>query len=592
MILCVSATLVVAGLITYAVLRGPSHDDVVAGGFLTAFSSYDELSDFLADTAGETYYDYSFYESLDGDSSGTKVPYSTTNIQVSGVDEQDVAKTDGEHMFIVARNEVTIVKAHPADGMEVVATLTVADVLGSELDEDVRIDVSGLFLFEDRLVVVWTLNSYSYWMLYLDESEYSNEDIYRDRSGLSVFDIEDIGNPRLVHSFGVSGNLLATRMIGDVVYLVAQSNIFWYDSECFLPRSWSGDDPSDLSVSEVFHDAGTKASDAFLNLMSLDVANGRHEEISVVTGFASTVYMSLDSLYVSFQKWSGSLLLVDGEAVAERESTTMTTIHKISVDGLSMAPVASGDVKGWLLNQFSMDEKDGLLRVATTTSWTTPENCVYVLSSNLSAVGSLEGLAPTERIYAARFIDDTLYLVTFLQVDPLFVIDLRDPASPKVLGELKIPGFSSYLHPMGDDHLIGIGREDGSVKISLFDISTPANPVEVDSYLVGSNSYTEASYDHKAVLFYQERGMLVIPITTYDLNELTGLYDTMCQAWVFNVSEESGVSLWGIVDHSLDDSHNAVMRALYIGETLYTISSQLVKANSLIDLSEEGTLAY
>lgn len=591
MILCVSATLVVASLITYAVLRGPSQDGVVAGGFLTAFSSYDEFRDFLAGTSGEDYYDYPYYEFLSGDSSATKVPYSTTNIQVSGVDEQDITKTDGEHIFIVAHNEVTIVKAHPADEMEVVATLTAVDVIGFDLDEDVRIDVSGVFLFEDRLVVAWTLNSYSYF-IYLDESEYSKEDIYRDRSGLSVFDIEDINNPKLVHSFGISGNLLATRMVGDVVYLVAQSNIFWYDSEYFLPRSWAGDEPDDFSVSEVFYDAGTKDSDALLNLMSLDVMSGHHKEISVVTGFASTVYMSPDSLYVSFQKWSGSLLLVDGEAVAERESTTMTTIHKISVDGLSMAPIASGDVKGWLLNQFSMDEKDGLLRVATTTSWTTPENCVFVLSSNLSAVGSLEGLAPTERIYAARFIDDMLYLVTFLQVDPLFVIDLSDPASPKVLGELKMPGFSSYLHPMGDDLLIGIGREDSSLKISLFNISDPASPVEVDSYLVGNNSYTEASYDHKAVLFYQERGLLVIPVTTYCFNELTHTCDTLYQAWIFNVSEESGVSVWGVVDHSQDDSSNHVMRALYIGETLYTISTQLVKANSLIDLSEEGTLAY
>ena len=593
LVICVAATLVVVGVIAYALIRGPSDEDVVGEGSLAAFSSYAQLRDFLEDSAGERYNDYPYEEfALSGDSTDSKASYSTTNIQVSGVDEQDIVKTDGEHVFVSTYNEVTIIKAYPPEEMEVMAVLTTADILGYVHSDEVGVYISGMFVSEDRLVVVSSVYEYYYWTYYWEDSYYSAEDFNRDRSVLSVFDIDDIQNPELIYSFGVSGFALTTRMIGDVVYLVAQSGVYWYDAEYTIPRVWMGSEATDFSPSDVYYDSGTKDSDAFVNLLSLDVETGLHDEISVVTGYASTIYMSVDSLYISFQKWSGGLLLLDGEAVAESESSTRTTIHKISVDGLSMTPLASGDVMGWLLNQFSMDEKDGILRVATTTSWVEPENCVYVLSSNMSVVGSLEGLAPTERIYAARFLGDTLYLVTFLQIDPLFVIDLSEPTSPAVLGELKIPGFSSYLHPIGDDLLLGIGRENDSVKISLFDISDPTKPVEKDTYLVGSNSYSEATYEHKAVLYHAERGMLVIPVTTYAFAEDRNVYDTIRGAWVFNVSASEGISLMGIVDHSVEDSYNYVVRSLYIGETLYSVSYEFVKANSLIDLSEEGALEY
>jgi len=236
-----------------------------------------------------------------------------------------------------------------------------------------------------------------------------------------------------------------------------------------------------------------------------------------------------------------------------------------------------------MLNQFSMDENDGFLRVATTSEWANPDNSVYVLDDDLEVVGSLEGLAPTERIYSVRFVQDTLYLVTFRQVDPLFVIDLSNPYDPKVLGEVEITGFSTYLHPIDDDHVLGIGFENWSVKISIFDVSDPTDPTEMDRYVISGGSWSEANYDHKAVLFDKQRELLVIPASSYtDYEHKTG-------AFVFKISLTEGISLRGVIDHG---EYNYLRRALYIDDNLYTISGSVVMVNSLSDLSEINSVQY
>lgn len=594
MIICVAATLVVSGVITYAIVKGDGDDWLGTGGTLAAFSSYNQLSGFLDDSMNDEYQYLSFYRddlTLGGDSSESSTRYSATNVQVSGVDEQDVVKTDGEHIFIASGNVVTIAKAYPADEMEVLARLNATD-LTDDYDDDMQWHVSGMYVFQKRLIVVSYLFDWDYYWTYSEDAERLPAEEGRDRSVLSVFDVEDAANPELVFTAAVSGYALTSRMIGNVVYLVAQSYIYIHDAQFEVPAYWDNGVYLEFEASEVYYDSETKDSSTFVNLLSLDVMSGSSRHMSVVAGYASTVYMSLDSLYLTFQKWSGAVVLVDGETVAESEDTTRTTLHKISVNGLSMVPTASGTVKGWLLNQFSMDERDGMLRVATTTSWIDRTNGVYVLGSNLSVIGSLEGLAPTERIYSARFVGDTLYLVTFLQVDPLFIIDLSDPTAPRVLGELKIPGFSTYLHPMDDDHVFGIGREDNAVKISLFDVSDPANPVERDSYVISDSSYSDAVYDHKAVLYHPERGLLVIPVYTYEYDEAAHSYIPVTGAWVFKVSAGEDIVLWGVVDHTIESEYNRVFRSLYIEETLYSISTKLVKANSLVDLFEEGALDY
>jgi len=263
----------------------------------------------------------------------------------------------------------------------------------------------------------------------------------------------------------------------------------------------------------------------------------------------------------------------------------------VDVDGLKMHISQKGDVKGVLNNQFSMDEKDGYLRVAVSSGlWTDRRNAVYVLDGNLSTVGSIEDIAVNETIQANRFVGDRLYLVTFRQVDPLFVIDLSVPTSPEILGELTIPGFSTYLHPVDENHILGIGQENSSAKISLFDVTDPTNPTEDSKYVVGNFSSTSAGWEHKAVLFDADRGLLVIPMTTYDYYDWNS---TESGFYVFNVSVDAGITLRDIILHSNYSYYfYSDGRALYIEDYLYTISDTIVKANLISDLSEAGELVY
>jgi inhibitor of cysteine peptidase len=272
-----------------------------------------------------------------------------------------------------------------------------------------------------------------------------------------------------------------------------------------------------------------------------------------------------------------------------------------------------------VLNQFSMDEYAGYFRIATTfrTSGSSQNN-VYVLDMDLNIVGRLEGLAPKETIYSARFMGDRCYLVTFRKVDPLFVIDLKNPYDPEVLGQLKITGYSDYLHPYDEDHVIGVGKETveaeqgdfswyQGVKISLFDVSDVENPKEIAKYEIGDRGTdSPVLSDHKAFLFDKLKNLLVMPVSVAEIDEnkylngvpLTARGDFVWQgAYVFDISLDEGLVLKGRITHLEDDSDLmksgyyfsspfSVKRSLYIDNVLYTISDKKIKMNSLEDLEQ------
>ena len=297
--------------------------------------------------------------------------------------------------------------------------------------------------------------------------------------------------------------------------------------------------------------------------------------------------MSHSSLFLTFQKMSGGgPIFFDGNVATSDSSQSQytTSIYRIDIDGLSIVPSARGEVPGWLLNQFSMDEKGGYLRVATTSGWVDASNGVFVLDSDLNITGSLESLAINERIYASRFIGDMLYLVTFRQVDPLFVINLTDPSNPRLVGELMVPGFSSYLHPVDADHLIGVGMIDGSVKVSLFNISDPEHPREASNVTVPGWSSTQALYDYKAVLYDPEQHLLVLPITSYD----NRTWNITSAAYLFRVNGTE-VETAGILTVPQNEY---LMRALYIGEFLYTITDTTIRAYQTSSMELVNKLIY
>ncbi|MBN2094820.1 MAG: beta-propeller domain-containing protein [Candidatus Aenigmarchaeota archaeon] len=293
-----------------------------------------------------------------------------------------------------------------------------------------------------------------------------------------------------------------------------------------------------------------------------------------------------------------------------------TVIHKIGIDNGKIEYLSEGEVDGSLLNQFSLDEFEGNLRVATTvTVWLDKRiqyNNVYVLDEGMNTIGKLEELAEDERIYSTRFLGDKLYMVTFRQVDPFFVIDLSDPKRPEMLGYLKIPGYSDYLHPYDETHIIGVGKETKEneyggvslqgIKIALFDVSDFENPKEVDRVVIGeSGSDSAALHDHKAFLFSKTKNLLVLPVTEVVSRDKTGMYEYNYRIWngayVFSVSED-GFEEVGKVRHSSSDSRYfnwwnqaTVQRGIYMDDNLYTISSRYIKINDLAgDLDELNTI--
>lgn len=397
----------------------------------------------------------------------------------------------------------------------------------------------------------------------------------------------------MVGSVGASGYSVTSRLSGGIAYVVTQHFLWSYDSLVTLPEEWQGDDSQSMPVTDVHYDPDCKDPAAFLNVLALDVGTLESSLTSVLTGYASVIYVSQEAMYITFQEYDSSSTFVgiqgqmddsSANAVAVSTDSTSTTIYRMGLDGLLVTAEARGSVPGYLLNQFSLDEQDGMLRVATTFSWENQRNAVYVLDTNLTIIGALEDLAPGERVYSCRFSGDTLYLVTFRQVDPLFVIDLSDPTAPAVQGELKIPGFSSYLHPIGDGLLVGIGMENSSLKLSLFDVADPYQPIELDSLLVPGWSHSQALWDHKAVTYDPMTKSLIIPVSSYDQST----FNCTSGSYVFTIAG-ADIELKGTVQVG---PNQFVIRSQFIEDWLYTITDTTIYVNSLLDLSEHGRLVY
>ncbi|MFH0927145.1 MAG: beta-propeller domain-containing protein [Candidatus Micrarchaeota archaeon] len=311
----------------------------------------------------------------------------------------------------------------------------------------------------------------------------------------------------------------------------------------------------------------------------------------------------------SITKQRKELLQNIEDALAEYDAKkqidqTSTNIYKFSVNNGEINFVAQGAVHGSLLNQFSMDEYNGNLRVATTVNvWAQKQveyNNVYVLDSGMKTIGSLEQIAKDEQIYSARFMQDRLYLVTYKQVDPFFAIDLSDAKNPKVLGELKLPGYSSYLHPYSKDVIIGVGKQTeqnewggtstGGIKVALFNVSDPANPKVIDSMEFGdSGSDSAVLYDHKAFLLDEGRDLMVLPLKVVKRD--SGVFSDKVSTWDGAVALEitsDGLDQYGAIKHGSQEnfwggwwSQGTVRRSLYIGDALYTFSDSKILVNEI-----------
>lgn len=580
--------------------------------------------------------------------------HSTTNVQVAGVDEPDFVKNDGQYIYVISGDTLTIVDAYPAAAAGIVSK-TMID------DSPKEIFVSG-----DRLVLFTTGTSS---MDGGDGPVYASQmkamPYYRSYSPAThavFYDISDRKNPKVTKDYTIDGDYIDARLIGSNLYLVTREQVYSYQSEDFAVPAIR-ESGKIVASPEVYCFPNPERQYAFTTISSFDINSGNEKDAKTyLVGSGNIMYVSEDAMYISYQKYhniypvrggpqpmvaldnreassSGAssgvsapvlwedfnrmsetekqqvladLKSAEEEKVAKKEvDQTTTAIHRIAIDNGAITYIARGEVPGYLKNQFAMDEYNNNLRVATTSSVYTNRgqyeyNNVFVLDSGMKTIGSLTHIAEQEKIYSTRFMGDRLYMVTFKRMDPFFVIDLSNPAAPKILGKLKIPGYSDYLHPYDKNYIIGLGKETGTndwggvsaqgLKLALFDVSDVEHPRQVGKVEIGdAGSDSAALSDHKAFLFDKQKNLLVIParVVKQDTSgsEKIGGYQpgVWYGAYVFGVDPTTGFVLRGTVEHGTGgsgyyyygSSKNEVKRSLYIGDTLYTLSTAKILANPL-----------
>jgi uncharacterized secreted protein with C-terminal beta-propeller domain len=397
-------------------------------------------------------------------------------------------------------------------------------------------------------------------------------------------------------TYELSGDLIGTRKIENHLYVVTSDSLSYDDEDLplddQLPTLTNGDQESSVQYEDIIYLDGT-APNSFTTFYSIDLDTSE-TDLEVVLGdrgynlYVSTNHMYLAGNLYHFQPIARFLDIED--PVAE----TKTGILKIAMDGVDLSYVTTGVVPGITLNQFSMDEYDGHLRIATTTGWWGDDinNRVFVLDENLDEVSRIENLGKVgETIKSVRFQGDYGYVVTFEQTDPFYVLNLSDHANPQVEGELEIPGFSSYLQPLGNDYMLGIGFGDNSggtngLKISIYDIRDKTNPTLFDEVIFDYSEFgwgsSSATYNHKDLLVSLSKGIIALPFSTYHWTPDGSRYNS--GILVYDFDETTGLDFSGYIQHETDAVENVyVYKIKFIESYFYSVSNRYVKSSLIAD---------
>ncbi|MCL6456747.1 MAG: beta-propeller domain-containing protein [Gorillibacterium sp.] len=578
---------------------------------------------------------------------GGSSDYSATNVQVAGVDEADIVKTDGNYIYQVNQQRIAIISTTPGTDMK----------LASMISFEQRISPQELYVDGDSLVVIAeSYQEQAFNSSVQDPAIQSKRRILPLNTSATlaiVYDISDKNKILKVREVEIQGNYLTSRKVGSALYLIANQYLNTYqileNNKAEEPAPLIRDtavSPNYTSVDyrKIYYFPNSPKS-SYLNIAGIDLSKPQAKaNIQTYLGAGENVYASLENLYVAIGAYSTKVTdQTTNDSLLPVNDETSTVLYKFSLDNGTMKYTTQGKVPGTILNQYSMDEHDGFFRIATTKGdmWrddaNTSKNNVYVLDSALKLTGKLEDLAPGEKIYSVRFMGKRAYMVTFKQVDPLFVIDLTLPEEPKVLGKLKIPGYSDYLHPYDETHIIGSGKEATELsvdngdkattmayyqgmKLAMFDVSDVNNPKEMFKEVIGDRGTDSPLLsDHKALLFNKEKNLLAFPVNRLDLpkadqngsnaavsaeaSAAIPQYGTFAfqGAYVYKVDLEHGFQLKGTITHlSSEDVLKAgqfgydytktIDRLLYIGNTLYTLSQSEIRASNLQTLQQTGSL--
>ena len=549
--------------------------------------------------------------------------FSATNNQEAGVDEPDVVKTDGSTVFAVARAGIQAIDVR-GEQPKLLGTLALPGAFNAQLLIDGK-----------RALVTWTEAPMAY------DAQIAPSPmplpVYVPKTTLAEVDISDPAKMKILATMTVDGTLVASRLTKSTARVVLSTTplalvepvagpaptaqaarVSRKRAAAWLPRgTFRNLRKHTVRRRALSHCRATRHPKVFsgldmLTVLTIDLSKGLQPvDSDSVMSAGDTVYASETALYVATQRfmpaiWSGERTDVSG---------TNTQIHKFDIsDPDDTRYRGSGQVPGFLLGQFALSERAGVLRVASTLvppwSATAPaqsESQVATLAERNDALvqlGRVGGLGKGERIYAVRFIDDTGYVVTFRQVDPLYTVDVSDPAAPKVVGELKVLGYSAYLHPAGKDLLIGIGQdatEEGfrsGAQVSLFDVSNPAAPARLQQRVIGSGS-SIAEYDHHAFLWWPATNLAVLPVSIYTPppDDGQGRPQSCCAenfmgAIGFGISRDA-ITEAGRVTHDGGSGYQAIVtRSLVVRGRLYTLSDAGLKVSRLDSLADLGWVPF
>ncbi|MFR5876717.1 MAG: beta-propeller domain-containing protein [Eubacterium sp.] len=524
------------------------------GQIIRSFTSYDEIQSTIkqinksnrngmyefSDTLGfskSAYDTATVSESSAASNAAGSGNYAQTYKQVDAVDEADIIKTDGKYIYYV--NYDCVVRIYNTDKKN---PKQVAQVKNGDRWID------DIFLSDNRLITI---------------SNDTDSD-YNSITSVSIYDVSDIKNIKKLSSFSQSGNYSSSRMIGDMLYLV--SNQYIYDDDC-LPYVCKNDSESKCIAAGDVYCVANPIDESFLVISQIDTSDMKQDtQTKAILGAADNVYCNEKNMYITATDYNW-----------HDENTKATTqIIKASLEN-GIKFTATAKVNGYINDQYSLDEYEGMLRVATTSynKKGNEINNLYVLDSDLNKTGSVTGFAKDESIKAVKYVGNTAYVITYEETDPLFVIDLADETKPKILGEVKIDGFSSMLVPVGDDKLLGIGyyttdndeinmQVTDGVKLVLFDISDKTKPAVLDEKVYKS-SYSEVQSNPKALVFNSERNNFTIPINYYGDSTYS-----RCGIVTFSVDDDE-ISIDGNYE---TNKFTSCDRCTYVDDTIYILSSE------------------
>ena len=514
--------------------------------------------------------------------------HSETYKQVEGVDEADIVKTDGKYLYIASISSMQGIDIYSAtDDPARITTLYPENFSDPtkpsayfDNEDDLDAFVEEMYIYGDRLIAVCNTRG----------------EHFTYNTMAAVFDVSDIKNIRYVDRFFQSGDYTSTRMIGDVLYLVSEE--YAYDEDEFsAPLCYRGDDPQEIPIENV-RCVEKPSEPGMLIIGGYDLKDGAKDVRSTaLIGTVEDVYCNESNMYLYSTKWRYTEIvdyesydggIITDSALHSSEEPVTTDIYKVSLsDGITFTACATID--GWLDSRYSLDEKDGCLRVAATIEdeKDNKTNALYILDSELKEVGKVTGIAKDEEIKAVRYVGDIAYVITYEETDPLFVIDLSDPKNPTVLGEVKIDGFSTMLVPVDENTLLGVGvytedadytamQVENGTKLVLFDVSDKLHPKVLDEKIYRSCE-SEAIYEPRAFVKNPDRGDYLIPLNYIDnkVDKNMDYLDTVIHGGALNFKVENGKIVETArpevkITHDYDDVIN---RCLYVGDYIYLIDN-------------------